>query len=174
MRKLKLTELGRKSIPEYQAADKTPVVVILDNIRSKINVGSVFRNSDAYLIEKIYLCGYTPCPPDREITKSAIGAELSVDWEHRQEIVPLIEELKAAGTTLLSIEQCDDSTSLKDYHLQPGHSYALVFGNEVEGVSQAVVDRSDAALEIPMFGTKHSFNIGVSCGIVLYGLLGAK
>ena len=170
MKKLSLQELERKSVSEFKAADKNPVVVILDNIRSKSNVGSVFRNSDAYLVEKIYLCGYTPAPPDREITKTAIGAELAVDWEKRADVLEVVGELKENGYTIASVEQAAGSTQLNEFQWQEGQKLAIVLGNEVAGVQQEVVDASDLCLEIPMYGTKHSFNVAVTAGIVLYGL----
>lgn len=170
MKKLSLQELGRKSVSEFKAADKNPIVVILDNIRSKSNVGSVFRNSDAYLVEKIYLCGYTPSPPDREITKTAIGAELAVDWEKREDVLDVVAELKENGYAIASVEQAAGSTLLNEFRWTKGEKLAIVLGNEVAGVQQEVVDASDLCLEIPMYGTKHSFNVAVTAGIVLYGL----
>lgn len=172
MKKLKLDELGRKSVSEYKEARKNPVVVVLDNIRSKNNVGTVFRNSDGFLVEKVFLCGYTPAPPDRDITKTAIGAELSVPWEKRQDILEVVQELKANGYSIVSVEQAAGSVMLDEFKVDSAKKYALVMGNEVAGVQQEVVDLSDACLEIPMFGTKHSFNIAVASGIALYGMLG--
>lgn len=171
MRKLKLDELGRKSVGEYKESDKHSIVVVLDNIRSKANVGAVFRNSDAFLVEKIYLCGYTPAPPDREISKVSLGSELSLDWEKQEDVLQVVLDLKAAGYTIASLEQAEDSTSLEKYSWNNGDKIALVLGNEVLGVDQKVVDESDLCLEIPMFGTKHSFNVSVSAGIALYGLI---
>lgn len=171
MKKLKLDQLGRKSISEYKEAEKRPLVVVLDNIRSKSNVGSAFRNSDAYLVEKVYLCGYTPTPPDREITKTAIGAELAVDWEKRADALALLQELKAEGYTIASVEQAEGSTQLNEFQWPAGAKLAVVVGNEVSGVQQELVDASDLCLEIPMFGTKHSFNVSVSLAIVLYGIV---
>lgn len=170
MRKLKLEELGRLSVEEFKAAPKAKLHVILDNIRSLNNVGSVFRSSDAFRVEKIWLCGYTPRPPHREITKTAIGAENSVQWEYRSDILPLIDDLKSQGAHILSVEQAENSTHLQNFSCQPDQTYAIVLGNEVEGVSQEVVNRSDVCLEIPQFGTKHSLNISVATGIVLYSL----
>lgn len=171
MRKLKLDELGRKSVSEYKAAEKHSIVVVLNNIRSKANVGAVFRNSDAYLVEKIYLCGYTPAPPDREISKVSLGSELSLDWEKHEDALVVIRSLKAEGYTIASLEQAERSTLLNEFKWQNGDKLALVLGNEVMGVDQEVVNESDLCLEIPMFGTKHSFNVSVSAGIALYGLV---
>ena len=171
MRKLKLDELGRKSVSEYKDSEKHSIVVVLDNIRSKANVGAVFRNSDAFLVEKIYLCGYTPAPPDREISKVSLGAELSLDWEKHADVLEVVRNLKAEGYAIASLEQAEGSTSLEHYKWQNGDKLALVLGNEVLGVDQKVVDESDVCLEIPMFGTKHSFNVSVSAGIALYGLI---
>lgn len=171
MRKLKLDELGRKTVGEYKESDKHSIVVVLDNIRSKANVGAVFRNSDAFLVEKIILCGYTPAPPDREISKVSLGAELSLEWEKQEDVLQAIQDLKTAGYKIASLEQAEDSTSLSDYSWSNGDKLALVLGNEVLGVDQKVVDQSDLCLEIPMFGTKHSFNVSVSAGIALYGLI---
>lgn len=171
MRKLKLDELGRKSVEEFKAAKKNPFVVVLDDIRSMINVGTVFRNSDAFLIEKLYLCGYTPRPPHREITKSAIGAEESVEWEHCAEIVPLLERLKTEGYKIACVEQIEESIELQNFRTKPEEKWAIILGNEVDGVNPAAVSMSDVALEIPQFGTKHSLNIAVASGLVLYALV---
>ena len=171
MRKLKLDELGRKSVEEYKAAEKHPIVVVLDDIRSMINVGAVFRNCDAFLIEKLYLCGYTPAPPHREITKSALGAEEAVEWEHVPEILPLILKLKAEGYRIASIEQTDGSVFLHEFKPKEDEKWVIVMGNEVDGVNAEVVTNSDVAVEIPQFGTKHSLNISVATGIVLYALV---
>jgi 23S rRNA (guanosine2251-2'-O)-methyltransferase len=170
MRKLKLDELGRLSVPEFKLAEKAPLVVVLDSIRSKNNVGSVFRTGDAFRIAHLYLCGYTPAPPDRDIAKTSLGAEESVAWTHVQDAVALARQLKAEGYVLLSVEQADRSTPLPAFKPEAGKRYAVVFGNEVGGVDQAIVDLSDAVLEIPQYGTKHSLNIAVAAGIVLYAL----
>lgn len=170
MRKLKLDELGRKSVEDFKAAEKHPIVVVLDDIRSMINVGAVFRNCDAFLVEKLYLCGYTPCPPHREITKSALGAEEAVDWSHAHDVSELIQELKAQGYKVASIEQTDHSIQLQNFRIPEDEKWAIVMGNEVEGVNAEVVAASDMAIEIPQFGTKHSLNISVATGIVLYAL----
>ena len=170
MRKLKLDELGRLSVPEYKAADKAPFVVVLDSIRSKNNVGSVFRTCDAFRIGHLYLCGYTPTPPDRDIVKTSLGAEESVDWSHHQDILTLVQDLKSQGYTILSVEQTAGSTPLPQFQPDPAQRYAIVFGNEVGGVEQSIIDLSQTVLEIPQFGTKHSLNISVATGIILYAL----
>ncbi len=174
MRKLKLEELGRLDVEGYKAAEKSPVVVILDNVRSKANVGSAFRNCDAFRVAKLILCGYTPTPPDRTIAKTALGAEFSVDWEHVQEARTAVEALKAEGFTILSVEQAEGSVLLPDFKRDPDQKFALIFGNEVEGVQNELIDVSDNCLEIPMLGTKHSFNVSVTIGIALYGLIFAS
>lgn len=168
MKKLILDELNRKNIDEFKQAEKTPLIVVLDDIRSMHNIGSFFRTSDAFLIEKIYLCGITAQPPHKEIRKTALGATESVDWEYRKEIIPLIEELKAQNIEIISVEQVENSTKLQDFKVDTQKKYALVFGNEVKGVQQSVINLSDAVIEIPQLGTKHSFNVSVSAGIVLW------
>lgn len=171
MRKLENPELNRLSAREYESAAKLPVVVVLDNVRSQNNIGSVFRTSDAFRIEKIILCGITATPPHREIHKTALGAEESVAWEYTAETVDIIRRLQEEGYTIVSVEQAENSRSLEGYALDPQQKYAFVFGNEVNGVQQAVVDLSDYCLEIPQFGTKHSFNISVTVGMVLWQAL---
>ncbi|MEZ4847978.1 MAG: RNA methyltransferase [Bacteroidia bacterium] len=173
MRKLKLEELQRISVDEFKSSEKNPLIVVLDNVRSMYNVGAVLRTADAFLIEKVYLCGITPKPPHREIRKTAIGAEESVDWEARENCVELIYELKQKGYRILSVEQTEKSTNLMDF-THDGRPCAVVFGHEVEGVNQEVVNLSEIAIEIPQFGTKHSLNISVATGIVLYDLILAK
>lgn len=170
MKKLKNHELDRKNISEFKSAVKTPILVILDNIRSLNNVGSVFRTSDAFLVEKIYLCGITAKPPHKDIQKTALGATDSVDWEHFADIVVLVQDLQKQGVKIISIEQADRSTLLHDFKPKKGEKYAVIFGNEVKGVQQEVVSASDYCVEIPQYGTKHSFNISVSVGIVLWDL----
>ncbi|CAM1343254.1 RNA methyltransferase [Tenacibaculum aestuarii] len=170
MRKLKNSELGRKTIEEFKQTNKTPIIVVLDNIRSLNNVGSVFRTSDAFLIEKIYLCGITATPPNKEIHKTALGATESVDWEHIENTMDLVEKLQAENVNVLSIEQVENSTMLDTFTPETNQKYAVVFGNEVKGVQQAVVSASDICIEIPQLGTKHSLNISVSCGVVLWDL----
>ncbi len=168
MRKLKLEELGRISVDEFKESDKIPVVVILDNIRSMHNIGSVFRTADAFLIEKIYLCGITATPPHKEIRKTALGATESVDWEYVEDCCELVQKLKSDGFTILAIEQTEGSVSLSKFELNPNEKYAVVFGNEVEGVQQSVINLSDSCIEIPQGGTKHSLNVSVCAGIVLW------
>lgn len=170
-RKLQNEELNRISTEEFKQAAKLPIVIILDNIRSQNNVGSVFRTSDAFRIEKIYLCGITSTPENREVHKTALGAEDAVDWEYVKETRDVVEKLKAEGYRILSIEQAENTTSLEDLTIEMCGKYALVFGNEVKGVQQDIIDRSHACVEIPQFGTKHSFNISVTVGIVLWQLV---
>jgi len=167
MRKLKLEELGRKTIEEFQSAVKNPIVVVLDSIRSALNVGSVFRTCDAFAIEKLMLCGITCAPPNREITKTAIGATESVSWEHHYEIKDVLITLKNEGYTLVGIEQTDASIMLDDKPIKDQKT-ALIFGNEVEGISDHILPLIDYCIEIPQFGTKHSLNVSVCCGIVLW------
>jgi tRNA G18 (ribose-2'-O)-methylase SpoU len=170
MRKLKNKELERKNIAEFKAASKTPIIVVLDNIRSLNNVGSVFRTGDAFLIEKIILCGITATPPHKDIQKTALGATDSVAWEYAPDTLTLLHQLREDGVKIISIEQADQSIMLSDFTLDKGQKYAVIFGNEVKGVQQEVVSASDYCVEIPQFGTKHSFNISVSVGIVLWDL----
>jgi 23S rRNA (guanosine2251-2'-O)-methyltransferase len=167
MRKRQLEELNRLSIEEFQAAPKRPVVVLLDNVRSMHNVGSVLRTADAFRVEKVYLCGITPKPPHRDIRKTAIGAEESVDWEGVADTLALVQRLKAEGYHLAAVEQTDSSHMLPDFVVQ-AEKYALIFGHEVGGVSDAVMAEVDEALEIPQYGTKHSLNVSVAAGIVMY------
>jgi tRNA G18 (ribose-2'-O)-methylase SpoU len=168
MRKLANNELNRLNINEYKNSEKTPIVVVLDNIRSLNNIGSVFRTSDAFLIEKIYLCGITAIPPHRDIQKTALGATESVEWKYFNESIDCINELKKNNYTIISIEQVDNSISLEKFETEKNQKYAVVFGNEVKGVQQELINISDYCIEIPQFGTKHSFNISVSAGIVLW------
>jgi len=170
MRKLKNSELGRVNVSEFKNSEKIPLIVVLDNIRSLNNVGSVFRTSDAFLIKKIYLCGITATPPNKEIHKTALGATESVSWEYRESTVDLLQELQASGVKVGAIEQAENSVSLQDFTLESDTTYAIVFGNEVKGVQQEVVSMSDYCIEIPQFGTKHSLNIAVCCGVVLWDL----
>lgn len=172
MRKLKLEELGRMSTAEFKEAEKHPIHVLLDNIRSMHNVGSVLRSSDAFLVEKVYLCGITPKPPHREIRKTAIGAEESVDWEVHENALELAKSLQAQGFKLLALEQTEDSFPLADFAADLAQEkYLLILGHEVEGVQQALIDLCDYALEIPQFGTKHSLNVSVATGIALHQLI---
>jgi len=170
MRKLKNSELDRKSIDEFKASDKTPIIIVLDNVRSLNNIGSVFRTSDVLLIEAVYLCGITATPPHRELHKTALGAEDSVQWEYFKNTEDAVAKLKENGFDIYSVEQAENSVSLENFETNPSKKYALIFGNEVKGVQQKIVDASDGCIEIPQFGTKHSFNISVSCGIVLWDL----
>ncbi len=170
MRKLRNKELNRLTVDEYKSKEKTPIVVVLDNIRSCNNIGSVFRTSDAFLIEKIYLCGITATPPNNEIRKTALDAEKSVSWEYFENTEDLVTKLKKEGYKVYAIEQVENSILLPDYQPATDEKPALVFGNEVKGVKQSVVDICDGSIEIPQFGTKHSFNISVSAGIVLWDI----
>lgn len=170
MRKLKNSELDRKSIEEFKQSEKTPIIIVLDNVRSLNNIGSVFRTSDALLIEAVYLCGITATPPHRELHKTALGAEDSVNWEYFKNTEDAVSKLKENGFKVFSVEQAENSISLENFNADQSKKYALIFGNEVKGVQQKIVDSSDGCIEIPQFGTKHSFNISVSCGIVLWDL----
>ena len=170
-RKLLNSELGRMSAAEYKESDKAPFVLVLDNVRSQHNIGSAFRTCDAFRLEKICLCGITATPPTPEIHKAALGAEFSVDWEHFDTAAEAVRKLREAGYVIVSVEQAEGSTMLQDFIPAPDKHYALVFGNEVKGVAQEVVDASDACLEIPQYGTKHSLNVSVSIGIVLWNII---
>ncbi len=168
MRKLLMEEMNRLTIDEFKVAGKFPFVIVLENIRSLNNVGSFFRTADAFRAERLYLGGFTPGPPHREITKSAIGAELAVPWEKTGDTLALIHTLKQAGYKIAVVEQVHQSTLLQNFDPPKGQPYAFVFGNEVEGVSEGIIELADVCLEIPQFGTKHSFNVSVSAGIVLW------
>jgi 23S rRNA (guanosine2251-2'-O)-methyltransferase len=170
MKKLSMSELNRLSPEEFKQAQKAPIVVILDNVRSMHNVGSIFRTSDAFAIEKLYLCGITARPPHRDIEKAALGATESVNWEYAADTLALINQLKTDGYTILSIEQAENSISLEKFQTKPNEKYAIIFGNEVDGVQQEVINASHACVEIPQFGTKHSFNVSVTAAIVLWHL----
>ena len=170
MRKLKNSELDRLSVTDFKQVEKTPLIIILDNIRSLNNIGSVFRTSDAFLIEKIYLCGITATPPHKDIHKTALGSTETVAWEYVESTKALVEKLKTEGIKICSIEQAENATMLNDFTPNPHTTYALVFGNEVKGVAQEVVSASDLVIEIPQYGTKHSLNISVSCGVVVWDL----
>ncbi|GAA0892009.1 RNA methyltransferase [Fulvivirga kasyanovii] len=177
MRKLANEELERKSIEEFKKSEKLPVVIFLDNIRSLNNVGSAFRTADAFLVEKIYLGGITGTPPHRDITKTALGATESVEWEHMPDTMAGIKKLKEDGYKIVSVEQVDKSVMLSNFQPIAGEKYCLVFGNEVFGVDEKIVEVSDKCIEIPQHGTKHSLNISVSVGIVIwdfYNKLGNK
>jgi tRNA G18 (ribose-2'-O)-methylase SpoU len=173
MRKLKTTELGRMSVTEFKSAEKWPICLVLDNIRSMNNVGSMFRTSDAFLVKTMYLCGITACPPHRDITKTAIGAENSVHWEYHKNTMDVIQQLKNEGYFIYAIEQAIGSVSLRDIEY-PNQPIAFVMGNEIDGVQQEVIDNCDACLEIPQLGTKHSFNVAVTCGMILWDYAKAK
>ncbi len=168
MRKLKNAELDRKTVEEFKNASKTPIIVILDNVRSLNNIGSVFRTSDAFLIEKIYLCGITATPPHKDIRKTALGATDNVAWEYVDDTLNLIKKLKNEDVEIISIEQAENSTSLEKVKVCQAKRYALVFGNEVKGVAQEVVSLSNEVIEIPQLGVKHSLNIAVSVGVCLW------
>ncbi len=170
MRKLRNNELGRISVSTFKKTPKTPIIVVLDNIRSLNNIGSVFRTSDAFLVEKIYLCGITAKPPHRDIHKTALGATESVDWEYKKDTLTLVNDLKNQGVKVAAIEQVENSIMLDKFIPEPNKKIAIIFGNEVKGVQQEVVYESDYCIEIPQIGTKHSLNISVSCGVVLWDL----
>jgi 23S rRNA (guanosine2251-2'-O)-methyltransferase len=170
MRKLKNAELNRITVDEFKSATKTPFIIILDNVRSLNNIGSVFRTADAFLIEAIYLCGITARPPHKDIHKTALGATDSVDWKYFETAKDAVNNLKSQGFTVIAIEQTEESRMLDEFIPQKGVKYALVFGHEVKGVDQEIVNMCDLSIEIPQYGTKHSFNISVSVGIVLWDL----
>lgn len=167
-RKLKNSELPRLSEEAFKKAEKTPLIIVLDNIRSLNNIGSVFRTADAFLVEKIYLCGITAQPPHKDIHKTALGATETVDWEYVETTFEIVEKLKLENIIVLAVEQAESAVMLDDFNPIKNQKYAVVFGNEVKGVDQKVVNASDAALEIPQFGTKHSLNISVSVGVVVW------
>lgn len=169
-RKLKNSELDRKTINEFKAAKKTPLIIVLDNIRSLNNIGSVFRTADAFLIEKIYLCGITATPPHKDIQKTALGATDSVSWEHKKNTLELVQNLQQQGVHILAIEQAENAQMLDSFQPKKDQKYAVVFGNEVKGVQQEVVSASNIVIEIPQYGSKHSLNISVSAGVVIWDL----
>ena len=168
MKKLSVIELDRVSKEEFKTIDKTPLVVVLDNIRSLNNVGSVFRSSDAFKLEKIYLCGVTATPPNAEIHKTALGAEDSIEWEYEEDTKAVVAKLKQEGYKIFAVEQVQNSIMLDRVELDKTNKYVLILGNEVKGVQQEVVDMCDFAVEIPQFGTKHSLNVSVAAGIVIW------
>lgn len=170
MRKLANSELERKSIEDFKQAEKTPITIILDDIRSLHNIGSVFRTADAFLIEKIYLCGITATPPNKEIHKTALGATETVAWEYAKDVLEVIDALQKENVSVMAIEQVENSISLQEFEPKSGQKYALVFGNEVKGVSQEAIKKCEGTIEIPQLGTKHSLNISVSAGIVVWDL----
>ncbi|MFK7947449.1 MAG: RNA methyltransferase [Saprospiraceae bacterium] len=167
-RKLSMLELNRLTPTEYKAQEKTPIVLVLDNIRSALNVGSAFRTADSFALQGIYLCGITATPPHREILKTAIGATASVDWQYFETTKTAVEHLKNDGFNVFAVEQVTEKTWLQDVKTSPDEKYALIFGNEVKGVSNSVLPLVDGCIEIPQFGTKHSLNISVSVGIVVW------
>ena len=167
-RKLKNSELERKTVAEFKSSRKSPVVVVLDNIRSLNNIGSVFRTADAFLIEAIYLCGICAQPPHKDISKTALGATESVAWKYFKTTAEAVAELKEKAYTVISVEQAEEAVMLNKFNIEPEKHYAIIFGNEVKGVGQEIVNQSDYVLEIPQSGTKHSLNIAVSAGIVLW------
>ena len=168
MRKLKLKELNRADIDEFREMDKFPVVLILDNIRSAMNVGSFFRTADGFALEKIFICGISACPPHKEINKTAIGADNSVAWQYFQDVFECVEDLRNKGYKIIGIEQTDASVFLNDFVPDKTEKYAFIFGNEVDGISDKILELLDFAIEIPQFGTKHSFNVSVAGGIVIW------
>ncbi|TDW46410.1 SpoU rRNA methylase family protein [Flavobacterium sp. 270] len=170
MRKLENSELDRKSIEDFKKSEKTPLILVLDDIRSLHNIGSVFRTADAFLVEKIILCGITATPPNKEIHKTALGATETVAWEHHENVLEVIENLKKENVVTLAIEQVESAIFLQDFKVEENQKYALVFGNEVYGVAQEAVAICDGCIEIPQLGTKHSLNIAVSAGIVVWDL----
>jgi tRNA G18 (ribose-2'-O)-methylase SpoU len=170
MRKLENNELERKSVADFKKSDKTPIILVLDDVRSLHNIGSVFRTADAFLVEKIYLCGITATPPNKEIHKTALGATETVIWEHHENVLEIIANLKSENITTLAIEQVERAVFLQDFKIEKNKKYALIFGNEVHGVAQEAVALCDGCIEIPQLGTKHSLNIAVSAGIVVWDL----
>lgn len=168
MRKLKITEMNRLTADEFKEASKLPLEVVLDDVRSLHNIGAVFRTSDAFLINRICLCGITATPPHPEMHKTALGAELTVGWKYFDTTQEAVDELHALGYTVLAVEQCEGSTMLDKFQLEAGKKYAVVLGNEVKGVKQEVVNMCDGCIEIPQYGTKHSLNVSVTAGIVLW------
>lgn len=167
-RKLKLEELGRIDVETYKETEKIPLVIVLDNVRSMHNVGAIFRTADAFLIEKIILCGITPQPPHREIHKAALGATESVDWKYEKDIVVAVADLKSEGFEIIGIEQTTDSKLITDFEIERGKKYSLILGNEVDGISDEALEHIDIFLEIPQLGTKHSLNVSVCGGIVMW------
>jgi tRNA G18 (ribose-2'-O)-methylase SpoU len=168
MRKIRTIEMNRLTVEEFKNSDKLPVTVVLDNIRSLYNVGSIFRTSDAFRLERIMLCGVSGCPPNTEIHKTALGAEDSVEWLYFKDTLDAVRKLKDDGCFIYSVEQVEHSTKLQELRLYNNHRYAVIFGNEVKGVRQDVVDACDGCIEIPQFGTKHSLNVSVTAGIIIW------
>lgn len=170
MRKLSLKELNRVSVAEFKKQDKTPLVLVLDNVRSALNVGSAFRTADAFALEGLYLCGITAKPPHREILKTAIGATDSVDWQYFENTIDAVKELEKKDFTILAVEQAENSLSLQQFKVMPNQKYAMVFGNEVKGVGEDIMKSVTHCIEVPQFGTKHSLNISVCVGVVVWEL----
>lgn len=170
MRKLENSELERKSVADFKTSAKTPLIIVMDDIRSLHNIGSVFRTADAFLVEKIYLCGITATPPHKEIQKTALGATDTVAWEHQKSVTEVIQKLRSENVTVLAVEQVEKAFLLDEFIVDPTKKYALVFGNEVYGVAQEAIVLCDGCIEIPQLGTKHSLNIAVSAGIVIWDL----
>jgi 23S rRNA (guanosine2251-2'-O)-methyltransferase len=171
MQKLKNEELNRKSVEQFKKAKKHPFIIVLDNVRSLNNIGSVFRTADGFLVEAVYLCGITAVPPHKDINKTALGSTDSVNWKYFKNTIDAIEQLKKENYKIISIEQTDESIMLNNFNIKQNEKYALIFGHEIKGVEQSVINESDISIEIPQFGTKHSFNISVSVGIVLWDLI---
>jgi len=170
MRKLLNKELERKTVEQFRESEKSPFIIVLDNVRSQSNIGSIFRTADAFVTEAIYLCGITARPPHREIQKTALGATGSVSWKYFPKTIDAVNSLKEDGYIIVGIEQAEGSTALDKFGTEAGRKYALIFGHEINGVDQEVLDLCDFCIEIPQFGTKHSFNIAISVGIVLWEL----
>ena len=170
MRKIKNNELNRLSIEDFKSAQKTPIIIVLDNVRSLNNIGSIFRTADAFLIDHIYLCGITATPPNKDIQKTALGSTNSVSWSYERDTLSVVKKLQSKKIKVIAVEQVESSVMLQEFKTFKNDVYALVFGHEVKGVSQEVVSQCDVAIEIPQHGTKHSYNISVSCGIVLWEL----
>lgn len=171
MRKLSMDELNRKSVEEFRRSDKIPIIAVLENVRSAYNVGSVFRTADAFLIEAIYICGYTAFPPHKEIKKTALGADETVKWKHFKNIAEAITEIRSRDYKVYAVEQAVDSYKLQAISYEPDEKIAVIFGNEVTGVEQSTIEQSDGCIEIPQLGMKHSLNISVAAGIVLWELV---
>ncbi|HRX95069.1 MAG TPA: RNA methyltransferase [Chitinophagaceae bacterium] len=171
MRKLSMDELGRKSVEEFKESDKNPIIAVLENVRSGYNVGSLFRTGDAFLLEAIYICGYSPYPPHKEIKKTALGAEDTVAWKHFKKTNEAIDELRENGYKIFAAEQAEGSIALHQFHFEPDEKVAIIFGNEVTGVEQSTIALCDGCVEIPQMGMKHSLNIATAAGVVLWELV---
>ena len=174
MRKLSMEELGRKTVEQFRQSDKVPIIAVLENVRSAYNVGSVFRTADAFLIEAVYICGYTAYPPHKEIRKTALGADETVRWKHFRNITEALQEVRELGYKVYAVEQAMDSYKLQAISYEPDEKIAVVFGNEVTGVEQTTIEQCDGCIEIPQLGMKHSLNISVAAGIVLWELVRAR